>query len=312
MRLDVLPHRAPRPVELLAILATSMGLSGCESELADAYGNFESTPVTVSAETSGRLLSLTVDEGDDVEVDQVVAQLDTMQQALQVAELVLQIEATSIRVSEAGAQTRSLEAQLAAARDDQERTRRLFEQDAATAGAVNRLEGTVASLTEQIAAARSRVRLARQEGAITEARLAQLRDRIDRATVINPTRGTVLTTFAEEGEILQAGRPLYSVAPLDTLTLRAYVSGGQLTSLRVGGRVDVRFDSGAGELATRSGRVTWVSPRAEFTPTPIQTREERVDQVYAVKIVVPNEDRALKIGMPAEVVLPTGAPEGTP
>ncbi|MGI9625957.1 MAG: HlyD family efflux transporter periplasmic adaptor subunit, partial [Longimicrobiales bacterium] len=102
---------------------------------------------------------------------------------------------------------------------------------------------------------------------------------------------------------VQQGRTLYSIAPLDTLVLRAYVSGGQLSRLELGGQAQVRFDTGDGTLSTRQGRISWISPASEFTPTPIQTREERVDQVYAVKVRVPNQDGRLKIGMPGELVL---------
>ncbi len=278
-------------------------LAGCDGELPDAFGNFESREVTVSAQATGPLVRFDVREGDEVDLGAVVGQVDTVQVALQAQELRLQSEATRMRADEARAQLRSIEAQLHTNQVDLERTQRLFERSAATATDLNRQEGAVTSLTEQIAAARARVRLAGQDGAIATSRLAQLEDRIQRATVRNPVRGTVLTTMVEEGEFVQAGRPLYTIAPLDTLVLRAYVSGSQLTGLGVGDEVFVQFDGGSGALERRVGRLTWVASEAEFTPTPIQTREERVDQVYAVKVSVPNLDRSLKIGMPGELLL---------
>jgi HlyD family secretion protein len=297
-----------RPTALLSLLI----LGACNGAQPDAYGNFESREVIVSAEATGTLIRFDVEEGDEVAIDEVVAQVDTIQMALQAEELALQKESARFRATEAAAQVRSLEAQLETSRTDLERVRRLFERNAATAGDLNRLEGGVTSLRAQIDGARARVRVAEQEGAIVASRVEQLRDRIRRATVRNPIGGTVLTTMVEAGEVVQAGRPLYAVAPLDTLTLRAYVTGNQLASLRVGAPVTVQFDSGSGLLETRDGRLTWVASQAEFTPTPIQTREERVDQVYAVKVRVPNTDRRLKIGMPAELVLDSAEPAGAP
>ena len=136
--------------------------------------------------------------------------------------------------------------------------------------------------------------------ASSEARVAQLRDRIDRSRVVNPRAGTVLATYAREGEVVQAGRPLYRIAGLDTLVLRAYVTASQLAAVRIGQAVEVRVDGGDA-LVALPGTVSWISASAEFTPTPIQTREERGDLVYAVKIRVPNPDGALKIGMPGDV-----------
>lgn len=286
-------------------------LGACNGEEPDAYGNFESREVMVSSEVAGRLDRFDLTEGDEVGAGEVVAQVDTVQMALQAEELGLQAGSARLRATEAAAQLRSLEAQLATSRDDFERVERLLERNAATVGDRNRLEGSVTSLSAQIDAARARVRLAEQEEAIVVSRLEQLQDRMTRATVRNPVSGTVLTTMVEAGELVQAGRALYTVAPLDSLILRAYVTGSQLASLRLGAEVTVQFDSGSGGLERRTGQLTWVASQAEFTPTPIQTREERVDQVYAVKVTVPNPDRALKIGMPGELLLaPTPEADG--
>jgi HlyD family secretion protein len=310
-------HPSPRPRRLpaarwLLLPVMAATVVACDGELPDAYGNFESREVTVSSEVTGKLIRFDVREGDELDPDIAVAQIDTLQMALQMSELELQVRASRIRADEARAQVRSLQAQLGSAEEDYERTQRLFDRNAATAGDLNRLAGNVSSLREQIVGARARVDLMQQEAAIAEARIAQLRDRIGRATIRNPVGGTVLTTMVEGGEVVQAGRPLYTIAPLDTLILRAYVSGGQLASLTLGGEVSVQFDAGSGTLERRSGRLTWIASEAEFTPTPIQTREQRVDQVYAVKVLVPNEDRRLKIGMPGELLLTTSGPGGQP
>ena len=136
------------------------------------------------------------------------------------------------------------------------------------------------------------------------ARVDQIRDRIDRSSVSNPQPGTVITTYARAGEVIQPGQPLYRIASLDTLILRAYVTEAQLPQVMLGADVTISVDATDGGLKSMPGRVTWISSTAEFTPTPIQTRDDRADLVYAIKISVANPDGELKIGMPADVSLP--------
>jgi biotin carboxyl carrier protein len=155
----------------------------------------------------------------------------------------------------------------------------------------------------QLSAARAQVQVVQRELGSVQARIEQIEDEIRKSRVQNPTPGTVLATYVEPGEFVQPGQPLYKVADLAQMTLRAYVTGAQLAGLRIGEPVQVQYDLGARERATRAGRVSWIAAEAEFTPTPIQTREERTDQVYAVKVQVPNPDGALKIGMPGELVV---------
>jgi HlyD family secretion protein len=257
-------------------------LAACDGDGPDAYGNFEADEVTVAAEATGTLQRFDVTEGQRLDAGVVVGQVDTVQLALQRAELELQVRNAGTRSAEARARLRALEAQLATAEEDLARTERLFEREAATASERTRLRGTVSTLREQVEAARAGTRVAGEEADVVRARIDQLEDRIARATVRNPVAGTVLSTVVEAGEYVQQGRPLYTVAALDTLTLRAYLSGGQLAAVRLGDPVGVRYDAPDGGLRETRGRVTWIADRAEFTPTPIQTREERVDQVYGV------------------------------
>jgi HlyD family secretion protein len=137
--------------------------------------------------------------------------------------------------------------------------------------------------------------------------VASIDERLARSRVSSPLAGTVLARYVEPGEFVQAGQPLFKLASLDSLTFRAYLSNAQLTRLRLGQQVEVGVDS-ADSVATLPGRVTWIASAAEFTPTPIQTREERADQVYAVKVAVANTDGRLRIGMPGELTI---APAGT-
>jgi HlyD family secretion protein len=282
-------------------------VSACDHPLPDAFGNFEATEVAVSAEFAGPLLRMDAVEGQRLEAGAVVAELDTLQLSLQRAELDAQRESARLRAAEARAQVRVLEAQLETARDDLARTERLYASEAATAQELSRFGGSVRVIEQQVAASQARVRVANQEAASVDTRIVQIVDRLGRGRIRNPVTGTVLTTFAEAGEFVQPGQPLYTIARLDTLTLRAYVSGDQLAQVSLGSMVQVRADLDVSQVQSLPGRVTWIASEAEFTPTPIQTREERVDQVYAVKVRVANPDGLLKVGMPGELILGTGS-----
>ncbi|MBA3555866.1 MAG: HlyD family efflux transporter periplasmic adaptor subunit [Gemmatimonadales bacterium] len=193
-------------------------------------------------------------------------------------------------------------AERALAERELARTERLLAVAAATSQQGDRAEREAQVVREQLAGARAARGTVAGEIAAIDAEVAQLDDRLARSRVVSPLAGTVLSRYAEAGEFVQPGQPLFKLAALDTLTLRAYVSGAQLSAVRLGQPVTVRIDRG-GSLDSLPGRVTWVASTAEFTPTPIQTREERAEQVYAVKVAVPNPDGALKIGMPGELVL---------
>jgi HlyD family secretion protein len=207
------------------------------------------------------------------------------------------------RHEEARAQQRALDAQLAVAEREAGRVRRLHEGGAATAQALDRAERERETLVQQRAAAGAAQRALDAEAQAIRAQAAQLDDRLARAVVRAPIAGVVLTRFVEPGELVQAGTPLLTLAALDTLTLRAYLSEAQLAQVRVGETVRVQVDGPDGALEAREGRVTWIASASEFTPTPIQTREERIAQVYAVTVRVPNADGRLRVGMPGELVL---------
>ncbi len=277
-------------------------LAACsEGDAPDAYGTFEATEITVSAEGSGRLLDFEPRSGMRVTAGQIVGQIDTVATSLQRRELLSRRLAAQTRAAQARAEIDVLHAQLETAGEELARSRRLLADEAATPRQVNLQEGEVRTLERRIQAARvSRAAIEQEASAVTD-QLAQIDRRLLDNRIDNPLDGTVLTTYVSSGELVTRGAPLYSVASLDTLTLRAYVTGGQLAQVRLGQSVTVHYDAGPGELAARSGVVTSVAAEAEFTPTPIQTREERADFVYAVEIDVPNPDGALKIGMPADV-----------
>ena len=271
-----------------------------------AYGNFEANEVVVSSQASGQLESFSAAEGTELSAGAVVASVDTTQLALERTQSQAQRAATEARASAATGQIGVYTAQLDVSKRAYERQRRLFEQKATTAQQLDQAERDYRTLLAQVSAARAQQASVAREVTSGTARIEQIRDRIARSQVKNPVSGTVLATYVRAGEVVQAGQPLYRIARLDTLTLRAYVGEPQLASFRIGQRVEVRTDRG-GTLQTTTGVVTWVSSKAEFTPTPIQTRDERADLVYAVKISVPNPRGVLKIGMPADLRLASGA-----
>jgi len=239
----------------------------------------------------------------------------------QVQALVAQRDAAQALREAAIAQRGALQAQLEIARRAHERTERLFAKQAATAQQLDQAERDdrvlqdqikaqeqqieaqsrqVAAQAAQIAAAQAQRQTALTQVSSANAQVAQVDDRIRRSTVTNPSAGTVLVTYARVGEMVQPGQPLYKIANLAAVDVRAYVTEPQLASVRVGQQARVAADAGD-ERTTLTGTVSWVAAQAEFTPTPIQTRDERADLVYAIKIRVPNPDGLLKIGMPVDV-----------
>src|SRR5689334_15063282 len=291
----------PRFEAILAFAAFAT-LSACrDKNQPDAYGNFETTEVVVSAETSGQLLWFKADEGQPLSVGQLVGVIDTTQLALQQRQLTAQRGAASSRVTEVRQQLDALRVQHEIAQRNYERVQRLFAQQAATAQQLDQAERDYKVLTEQIQGAEAQQRTAGEDVKSTDARLAQINQQLTKSRIASPVAGTVLARYTDRGEFVQPGQPLYRIANLDSMILRAYVTETQLTHVKIGGPATVSIDVGNKARRTLSGTVSWVSPEAEFTPTPIQTRDERKDLVYAVKVRVPNPGGLVKIGMPADV-----------
>ncbi len=290
-----------------AAIALLLPILACNGEPeADAYGNFEAEEVVVSAQSSGQIQSFAPLEGTALAAGATVAVVDTTQLVLEREQLLAQRGAVAAHRAEAGEQLKSMELQREIAQRGWDRTRRLHAEQAATTAQLDQAERESRTLGAQAEATRAAVRAVGAELAALDARVAQVRDRLTRATVTNPVAGTVLATYARTGEMIQPGQPLYKIADLGTLVLRAYITGDQLAAFRLGDSVDVRID-GAEGLRAMAGEISWIASKAEFTPTPVQTRDERTSLVYAVKVRVRNADGALKIGMPADVTLRAGA-----
>ncbi|MDB4883337.1 MAG: putative transport system, lipoprotein [Gemmatimonadetes bacterium] len=290
---------------LLAAALTLLTI-GCRSERKpDAYGHVEATETVVSAQSSGQLEQFTLAEGVQLAMGAPAAVVDTTALVLQLQQIAAQRAASGARVAEAAHQIGAIDAQAVVAQRGYARTRRLFAEQAATSQQLDQAEREYRTLVAQRAGAGAQREVAVREASSTDARVAQIRDQIAKSHVTNPVRGTVLTTYVRAGEFVQTGQPLYKIANLDTMELRAYVTEPQLAGVKIGQPAQVTIDAGDGGRRTLAGTVSWVSSQAEFTPTPIQTRDERTNLVYAVKITVPNRGGVLKIGMPADVQLTT-------
>ena len=272
------------------------------TESADAYGNFEAVEVIISAETQGRITDFPALEGTSFSKGQVVASIDSMQLYLKRKQLLSVLDALPAKIRTLEAQVRASEVQLANLRREKERIDNLFEGGAATPKQQDDINGQLALVKAQMQAIESQKASVFAERNTLQVQVEQVEDQILRCAIKAPRDGMMLTKYKEAGEIVAPGQPLFKMANLDNITLRAYVSGNQISEFTLGRTVTVSFDGPDGIQET-PGQVTWISPQAEFTPKIIQTREERISLVYAIKITVPNTGQ-IKIGMPGEVNLP--------
>lgn len=277
-------------------------ISACsDNDKSDAYGQFEATETVISSKSSGELLAFSISEGAQVQSGQQVGLVDTTQLHLKKEELQSQLEATKSKIQNIDAEIEVQQEQLETAQKNLNRTQSLVNDGAATEQQLDDIEGRVRTLQKQISALQTQKQSVRSEINATRARLNQIEQQLRDALIINPVNGTILNTYVEPHELVSQGQPLYQIANLDTLELRVYVSGAQLPSVKLGQSVNVLVDKNEEENQQLSGSVSWIASEAEFTPRMIQTKEERVTQVYAVKVKVPNLDGILKIGMPGEV-----------
>ena len=291
---------------ILSALALLLAIGACKSEQTfDASGAFEAEETVISSQAQGVILHLNVEEGDVLDSGAEVGCVDTTDLSLTRQQLLARIEALTARKPETAVQLAALQEQLTTAEHERDRLAHLVAGDAATPKQLDDATAQVAVLQRQIAAQRSTLRTS-TDGLDKEARalavqVEQTDDRLRRCHIVNPVRGTVLTKYARANEVTAPGQPLYRIADLSHMTLRVSISGRQLPQVRLGRRVSVYTDNGEGDMHRAEGTVTWISDRAEFTPKTIQTRDERADLVYAVKVRVPNSDGRYKMGMYGEI-----------
>lgn len=277
-------------------------LSGCnQNQLSDAYGQFEAIETTISSEISGKILLFDVKEGNTLEANTKLGVIDTVMLGLQKQELRAGIESVRSRIANLNAQADVYKEQLATAVKDFERLISLKSDNAATQQQIDNAEGQINTLKKQIAAIQVQKQSVLTEIETYKIKIAQVEEQIERAAIINPIKGTVLATFVEPYELTMPGKPLYQIANTEELILRVYVSGEQLPDVKLNEQVEVLIDEDENSNRSLNGTVSWISSEAEFTPKLIQTKEERVTQMYAVKVRVPNPEGIIKIGMPGEV-----------
>ncbi len=274
-------------------------LSCSNEEKADAYGNFEATEIMVSSEANGKLEFFNLEEGEVLEKGAVVGLVDTLQLYLNKQQLLASKETVASKSDGVWSQVSVLNQQLETAKTEQQRIQNMFNDNAATQRQLDQTNSQVNVLEKQIENVETQNAPIVNEVKAMEAKVAQINDQITKSKITNPIAGTVLTKFAEPGEIVSFGKPLYKIANMEEMTLRVYLSELQLSNINIGQKVSVKIDSEE-EMKAYEGIISWVSASAEFTPKIIQTKEERVNLVYAVKVTVKN-DGSLKIGMPAEM-----------
>ncbi|MGE0770426.1 MAG: HlyD family secretion protein [Cyclobacteriaceae bacterium] len=269
----------------------------------DASGNFEAEDVIVAAEGAGKIMKLEIKEGQLLKAGQVVGYIDTTQLHLRKKQLQLSIEAALARIPDMSAQLAALKTQVQTTEHEKSRFEKLLQADAATQKQVDDLTAQLELLKRQEAALRSSLatttKSIRSETQPLQAQIDQINDQIAKSVIRNPMDGTVLVQYAEENEVTNMGKALYKIADVANITLRAYISGTQLPQLKLGDKVEILVDDNE-DYKKYEGTVQWVSDKAEFTPKTIQTKEERANLVYAIKVGVKN-DGYLKIGMYGEV-----------
>lgn len=294
----------------MSVLAASLAVlsaAGCGPETPDfdACGQVDAVEVTVSAENSGRMVWLDVSEGDRLSAGQCVGCIDTVQIWLQREELLSRRAAAAVKRVDVECQTAPQHAQLENLERELQRASALLAREAGTQKQVDDLSSQIAILRSQIAAAEQNYRQNNEsiasEIATIDVQIAEADDNLRRCRVHSPIDGTVLTKYVEAGETVSSGKPLFVVADMDELYVRTYFSTAQLADLKVGDRVKVLPDDGSKQLKGYGGTVTWISDEAEFTPKNIQTRDERADLVYAVKVAV-DKGSPLRLGMYAYVI----------
>ena len=285
------------------ILLNSCGPSGMSS---DAAGTFEADEITVSSEATGKIEWLDLTEGQQLQAGQAVGQIDTVQLFLQKQQLEESIMSLEGSMPDIDRQTSAMRSRLKQQLREKDRIERLLEDDAATPKDLEDILSAIEVLEGQIEAQESGLgnTIASLEGQLASARnrILQIEDQLAKCRIASPVDGTVLARYAHAGELAVSGKPLFRVADTRTMTLRAYFCLWQLKDVRIGQRVKVIADFGGDNTREYEGTVSWISDKSEFSPKSIQTKDERENLVYAVKISVGN-DGYLKIGMYGEVIL---------
>ena len=293
---------------LLTTLSASALLFSCSTGNGDydATGSFEATEIIVSSQANGRILELGLNEGDQLEQGQEVGLIDSTQLYLQKMSLLSNAKGVRAQQPDIKAQTAALQEQIKSLEREKARLGRLVTANAANQKQLDDIDSQLEVVRRQLSALTSTLQKSSDnisaQSSTLDIQVAQLEDQLDKTRIVSPISGTVLNRYAEAGELATIGTPLFKIADTGILFLRAYVTNDQLAQIKLNGEVTVRVDDGHGGMKSYKGRINWISDKSEFTPKTIQTKNERANLVYALKIAVPN-DGFLKIGMYGEVKL---------
>jgi HlyD family secretion protein len=283
-----------------------LNISACKEKTNnyDASGSFEATETIIAAETNGKILQFNIEEGQQLDSGQLIGFIDSTQLHLNKLQLLQNRKAILSSRPEANVQIEALKTELSKAIRDHSRTEKLVQGGVASQKQLDDEISNIATLQAKINAQESSLRTTTssldEQGSTVEVQMREINDQLKKCVIINPVKGTVLTKYAEQFEMAVLGKPLYKIADLSTIILRAYITGDQLNQIKIGQKVKVYTDDGKGAYKQIDGIITWVNDKSEFTPKTIQTKNERANLVYAIKVSVKN-DGYLKIGMYGEL-----------
>jgi len=273
---------------------------GSDNNKSDAYGNFEATEVLVGAEVQGKILKFNIEEGQNLVKDQVVGTIDSLSTFLRKQQLIAQLEASMAKLTQVQSQIEVQEEQKKTLLKEQERSKKLVAAQAAPTKQLDDINNQLDLINKQIISTRVQNQAISGEIKAMKFQADQAQDQLTKSVIRNPINGTILEKYIESGEIAIPGKNLYKIADLSVMKLRVYISGTQLPNIKIGQKVSVLIDKTSNENRKLEGTISWISQQTEFTPKIIQTKEERVNMVYAIKVNVQN-DGSLKIGIPGEV-----------
>ncbi|MCO5239157.1 MAG: efflux RND transporter periplasmic adaptor subunit [Chitinophagaceae bacterium] len=290
----------------LIIIATAIILSACNDNKVsfDASGSFEAEETVISSEATGAIKRLEIEEGQTLEAGQRIGYIDSLQLYLKKRQLEAQVIAILGKKPNISVQLSALKEQLKTAEKEKTRVANLVKGDAATPKQLDDINAQIEVLKKQIEAQQSTLSISSEglgkDVVPLQVQIEQLNDQLAKCNIINPANGTVLAKYAEPNEMTATGKPLYKIADLSNIILRAYITGDQLPQVKLNQKVKVLTDDGKGGYEETEGTITWINSKAEFTPKTIQTRDERANMVYAIKVKVKN-DGTYKIGMYGEI-----------
>lgn len=301
MKTETIKRLTERKTAFL-LLFLSILIVGCkdDSNTSDAFGNFDVDETIISAEAAGRLESFSIKEGQTLTEGQIIGTIDSTNLVLERIGIIANKKSVIAKLTAINAEIKVLIVQLGVIEKEHKRVLRLLESDAATEKQRDDIEGNIEIIKSKITAANAQKPAVSAQLAVIDAQVAKLDNLISKCIIINPVDGRVITKLVERYELVGPGKPLYKIAKTDKIYLKAFVTGTQVSGLKIGQKVYVIVDNMEGTYRTLDGVINWVSDEAEFTPKLIQTREERVSLVYAIKVGFEN-DGTIKIGMPGEV-----------